>query len=72
MTALLLAWILIVVVASLASYVSMALVVMAVRRCMVCSSGQVASSQARQAEEPARWTALDDQQVARYLKQAPP
>jgi hypothetical protein len=53
-------------------YLLIALVVMAVRSCVVCSSLRRVSPLPPQAEEPARWTALDDQQVARYLKQAPP
>lgn len=72
MTALVVACAVIVLVAVLIGYLVIAVVVMAVRSSVGCASAIRVAPQAPQVSEPPRWTALDDQQVARYLKQSPP
>ena len=62
----------IVILAVLVGYLVVALGVMAVRRCVAGCYRPIATPKASQVGEVPRWTSLDDQQVARYLKQSPP
>ena len=72
MMPLVLAWTVIVILALLGSYLVAALVLMAVRGCIAGCSWPVPTTDTPPVVEEPRWTSLDDQQVARYLKQSPP
>lgn len=72
MTPLVLVWTVIAILLLLVSYLVVALVVMAVRGSVAGCHRPVTSPKLPQVGEVPRWTSLDDQQVARYLKQSPP
>lgn len=72
MTPLVLAWTVIVTLAVLVGYLVVALVVMTVRWCGAGCHRRVTTPKAPPVGEVPQWTSLDDQQVARYLKQSPP
>jgi hypothetical protein len=62
----------VVALAAVATYLVLATILTAVRRGIVGVSALIASPQVPLVVDPPRWTALDDQQVARFLKQSPP
>jgi hypothetical protein len=72
MTPLAIAVLVLAVFALLVGYLVVCLLVIAVRALNQLPTRPRPSPPARDVVDPPRWTALDDQQLARYLKQPPP
>lgn len=72
MTPLVLACLVLAALVLMVGYLAVALVGVSVRALLRLPSPFPAPPAPVRAEEAPRWTALDDQQVARYLDQSPP